>query len=117
MAMTMHHIDEIVVRDLVANCDWRDALSLPKALFDYAAGMIDARQPSVYLIDLLPSLTAAMQSFLAGVGAFNMSPLPETEVAVRRNRLLECLDAFMDEARLSQQSVVFLDALRSGERT
>ncbi|WP_377297416.1 hypothetical protein [Rhizobium sp. SGZ-381] len=115
--MTLHHMDETLVRNLAATCDWRDALSLPKALFDYVAGVIDAREPSVYLIDLLPSLTAAMQSFLSGVGAFNMSPLPETEVAIRRSRLVDCLDAFMDEARLSRQSVVFLDTLRSGDRT
>ena len=115
--MTLHHMDETVVRNLVARCDWQDALSVPKVLFGYVTGMIDARQPSVYLIDLLPSLTAAMQSFLAGVGAFNMAPLPDADVAVRRNRLLECLDAFIDEARLSQQSVIFLDTLRSGEKS
>jgi hypothetical protein len=116
MTMTMETMDGILVRDLVATCDPQTATYVPNALFGYIASVMDPREPSVYLIDLLPSLSAATQSFLNGMGVFNRSPLPDGEVANRRRRLLECLDAFIDEARLSQQSVVFMDALRAGER-
>ena len=112
----MEHNDGTIVRELVASCDWKEALAVPKELFAYVASVIDGREPSVYLIDLLPSLSAAMQSFLNGIGAFNMSPLSEGEVTRRRNRLLECLDAFIDEARLSQQSIIFLNTIRTAER-
>ncbi|MGE6742587.1 hypothetical protein ACQKGC_20140 [Allorhizobium pseudoryzae] len=114
--MTMEPMDGILVRDLVATCDTQTATYVPSALFGYIASVMDPREPSVYLIDLLPSLSAATQSFLNSMGVFNRSPLPESEVANRRRRLLDCLDAFIDEARLSRQSVVFLDALRAGER-
>lgn len=112
----MENRDGSSVRDLVASCDWKEALAVPKVLFSYVAAMLDTREPSVYLIDLLPSLSAALQSFLNGIGSFNMSPLSEVEIARRRARLLECLDAFIDEARLSQESMVFMEALRAGER-
>ncbi|MDO1584070.1 hypothetical protein [Rhizobium oryzicola] len=112
----MENRDGTSVRDLVASCDWKEALTVPNALFRYISSMLDSREPSVYLIDLLPSLSAALQSFMNAIGAFNMSPLSEVEVARRRARLLECLDAFIDEARLSQQSIVFMEALRAGER-
>ncbi|MFD1746470.1 hypothetical protein ACFSE1_13435 [Rhizobium helianthi] len=111
--MSSQPLDSALVRELVASCDWRSALQLPKLLFSYVASVLDTREPSVYLIDLLPSLSANVQSFLTGIGAFNRTPLPEQEVANRRGRLLECLDAFIDEARLSQQSNRFLDALRA----
>lgn len=114
--MTMEPMDGILVRDLVATCDRQNAPYVPNALFGYIASVMDPREPSVYLIDLLPSLSAATQSFLNGIGVFNRSPLPESEVASRRRRLLECLDAFIDEARLSRQSVVFMAAIRAGER-
>ncbi|SIQ65943.1 hypothetical protein SAMN05880590_10682 [Rhizobium sp. RU35A] len=109
--MTIDSMDAIGLRNLVATCDRQDALSIPKSLSAYVTDMLDARQPSVYLVDLLPSLSTAMQAFLTAIGAFNLSPLPEPEVTSRRNRLLECLDTFIDEARLCQQSVVFMDTI------
>jgi hypothetical protein len=115
--MTMEPVDAHLVRELVASCDWKEALAVPKVLFGYVASVLDSREPSVYLIDLLPSLSASAQAFLTGIGAFSRSPLPDGEVARRRSKLLECLDAFIDEARLSQQSIVFMDALRAGERS
>lgn len=113
--MNSQPLDGALVRELVASCDWRSALNLPKLLFSYISSVLDAREPNVYLIDLVPSLSATAHSFLIGIGAFNRAPLPEQEVAHRRGRLLECLDAFIDEARLSQQSSLFLEALKSSE--
>ncbi len=115
--MTIDPVDAVLVRNLVASCDWQDALSLPKILFAYVAGVLDPREPSVYLIDLLPSLSASVQSFLVGIGAFTRSPLSEEEIARRRQRLLECLDAFIDEARLDRQSMTFMDNLRTADHS
>ncbi|MBT9370770.1 hypothetical protein [Rhizobium sp. CSW-27] len=112
--MTIDKVDADRLRDLVATCGRQDALSIPRNLSAYMTAALDPRQPSVYLIDLMPSLSAALQAFLAGIGAFNLSPLPEQEVACRRNRLLECLDTFIDEARLCQQSIVFMEAISPG---
>ncbi|MCJ8506711.1 hypothetical protein MUU53_02155 [Rhizobium lemnae] len=114
--MSVDHFDGALVRQLVASCDLQDATHVPKALFSYISSVLSSREPNVYLIDLLPSLSAAAQAFLMGIGAFNRSPLPELEVARRRGRLLECLDAFMDEARLSEQSRAFMEALRAADR-
>ena len=113
--MNVQNIDGAFVRDLVASCDLSDALKIPKALFLYITSVLDAREPNVYLIDLIPSLSAAAQGFLTAVGAFNRTPLPE--LASRRGRLLECLDAFIDEARLSQQTTAFMQALRTMDRS
>lgn len=115
--MSVDHFDGALVRQLVASCDFRDAAHLPKALFGYISSVLSSREPNVYLIDLLPSLSFSVQAFLTGIGAFNRTPLPELEVARRRGRLLECLDAFMDEARLSEQSVAFMDAIRAIDRS
>jgi hypothetical protein len=115
--MNAEYVDANLVRELIASCDWKEALAIPNMLFGYVASVIDAREPSVYLIDLLPSLSSSVQAFLTGIGAFSLCPLPESEVARRRSRLLECLDAFIDEARLSQQSVVFMGAIRAADRS
>ena len=115
--MSVDHFDGALVRQLVASCDLQDAAHSPKALLSYISSVLSSREPNVYLIDLLPSLSAAVQAFLTGIGAFNRSPMPELEVARRRGRLLECLDAFMDEARLSQQSMAFMEALRASDRS
>lgn len=115
--MSVDHFDGALVRQLVASCDLQDAAHIPKALFSYISSVLSSREPNVYLIDLLPSLSAAVQAFLTGIGAFNRCPMPELEVARRRGRLLECLDAFMDEARLSQQSMAFMEALRASDRS
>lgn len=117
VTMNVQNLDGAFVRDLVASCDLSDALKIPKALFLYITSVLDAREPNVYLIDLIPSLSAAAQGFLTAVGAFNRTPLPEPEVASRRGRLLECLDAFIDEARLSQQTTAFMQALRTMDRS
>ena len=114
--MSIDHFDGALVRQLVASCDFRDASQIPKALFAYINSVLSSREPNVYLVDLLPSLSAAAQAFLTGIGAFNRTPLPELEVARRRGRLLECLDAFMDEARLSDQSRAFMEAIRVADR-
>lgn len=114
--MSVDHFDGALVRQLVASCDFRDAAQIPKALFGYISSVLSTREPNVYLVDLLPSLSAAVQSFLTGIGAFNRNPLSELEVARRRGRLLECLDAFMDEARLSEQSIAFMEAIRAVDR-
>lgn len=115
--MSVQNFDGAFVRQLVASCDLSDSLQIPKALFLYITSVLDARDPNVYLIDLIPSLSAAAQGFLTAVGAFNRCPLPEPEVATRRGRLLECLDAFIDEARLSQQSSAFMQALRTADHS
>lgn len=114
--MSVDHFDGALVRQLVASCDFKDAAHIPKALFSYISSVLSSREPNVYLVDLLPSLSSAVQAFITGIGAFNRSPLPELEVARRRGRLLECLDAFMDEARLGEQSVAFMEAIRAVDR-
>ncbi|WP_137129458.1 hypothetical protein [Rhizobium sp. FY34] len=115
--MTIEHVDGHFIRELVASCDWQEALAIPKVLFGYVASVLDEREPSVYLIDLLPSLSASAQAFLTGIGSFTRSPLPESEVARRRSKLLECFDAFMDEARLNHESMRFMEAIRAGDRS
>ncbi|MCO5733636.1 hypothetical protein [Rhizobium sp. SSA_523] len=108
--------EAVRVRNLVASCGWREALEIPKALFGYVESVLDAAEPGVYLIDLLPPLTSSMHAFLAGIGAFTQSPVQESEIAQRRVRLLEYLDAFIDEARLHQRSVDFVHTMKAGQR-
>ena len=115
--MTNTQNDGASVRNLVASCDLRDAATVPKALFGYVASVIDPSAPSVYIIDLLPPLSTAMQSFLNGIGAFNSAPHSPGEVAGRRLRLLECLDAFIDEARLGEGSGTVKRSVGDGERS